>query len=109
MAHSGSTKKQREKVIYIGSFSDETRLCPYEVISALLSQTDTWRTSDNQKRALFLITKEPHIPAAVGWELLFYVYNGERIYVAEILAVLKVARLAMIKRKADEATLWQYK
>ena len=65
IAHSASTSKSRSKTVYIGSYPDEKRLCPYEAISDFLIRTRPWRNSVDQQRALFLITKDPHTPASV--------------------------------------------
>ncbi|RGB41197.1 hypothetical protein C1646_663220 [Rhizophagus diaphanus] len=71
VAHSASTTKSRSKKIFVGVYPDERHLCPYEAVTSLLSRTSLWRVSADQKRALFLITKEPHSPASVdtiaGW------------------------------------------
>ncbi|GBC31876.1 hypothetical protein GLOIN_2v1786700 [Rhizophagus irregularis DAOM 181602=DAOM 197198] len=71
VAHSASTTKSRLKKIFVGVYPDERHLCPYEAVTSLLSRTSLWRVSADQKRALFLITKEPHSPASVdtiaGW------------------------------------------
>uniref|UniRef100_U9U7H5 Uncharacterized protein n=1 Tax=Rhizophagus irregularis (strain DAOM 181602 / DAOM 197198 / MUCL 43194) TaxID=747089 RepID=U9U7H5_RHIID len=55
----------RLKKIFVGVYPDERHLCPYEAVTSLLSRTSLWRVSADQKRALFLITKEPHSPASV--------------------------------------------
>ena len=65
IAHSASTSKSRSKTVYIGTYSEEKRLCPYEAITDFLIRTRPWRSSMDKKRALFLITKDPHTPAFV--------------------------------------------
>ena len=70
-AHSLSTSKPASKQIYVGRYADEEDLCPYNSLSTLLSRTEEWRSSEAQQRAVFLITRSPHTPAAsdtiAGW------------------------------------------
>ena len=70
-SHSPSTTKSPVKRIFIGSYPEDLSLCPFDSLQTLLSRTATWRTSPTQKRSLFLITRDPHTPAATdtiaGW------------------------------------------
>jgi hypothetical protein len=70
-AHSLSTTKAPVKQLYIGVYKDDPYLCPYAALTALLSRTEDWRNTMDQKRAIFLITVGPHTPAATdtisGW------------------------------------------
>lgn len=57
IAHSASTSKARSKSIFIGVYSDNNRLCPYEAITTLLSRTSQWRTSIDHKRTFSLLPR----------------------------------------------------
>ena len=52
-------------------YSEDSHLCPYNALDTLLSRTAQWRNSPKQQRSLFLITRDPHTPAATdtiaGW------------------------------------------
>jgi hypothetical protein len=63
-SHSLSTSKSPVKQIYISIYIENPLLCPYMSLSSLFSRTETWRISNEQKRSIFLITREPHSLAA---------------------------------------------
>lgn len=65
LAHAPSTTKRRSKTVFIGSYSDNPHLCPYSALKTLISRTSHLRTSNDRKRSIFLITKQPYTPASV--------------------------------------------
>ena len=65
VAHSSSTSKSPVKRVYVGSYPEEPSLCPYEAVNTLLIRSRSWRNSPDQKRALFLISRDPYTPASV--------------------------------------------
>src|SRR6185437_15190312 len=62
LAHSSSTMKKNSKSIFVGSFPENDRLCPYSALTTLLQRTQDWQVSSLQKRSLFLITRQPYNP-----------------------------------------------
>jgi hypothetical protein len=62
-SHSLSTTKSPIKRIYIGTYEDPV-LCPYTALTDLLDRTASWRISADQKKTIFLISREPYTPAA---------------------------------------------
>lgn len=65
VAHSLATSKSRVKKLFIGKYQENRSLCPYEAVTTLLSRTQQWRDTEKQKKALFLITRQPYTPASV--------------------------------------------
>jgi hypothetical protein len=63
-SHSLSTTKSPNKRIYIGSYDDDPQLCPYKALTVLLERTELWRSTPDKKKAIFLISRDPHTPAA---------------------------------------------
>jgi hypothetical protein len=62
-SHSLSTSKSPIKQIYISIYTEDPLLCPYMSLSSLLSRTEAWRISNEQKCSIFLIIRKPHSPA----------------------------------------------
>ncbi|GBC33752.2 hypothetical protein RIR_jg22506.t1 [Rhizophagus irregularis DAOM 181602=DAOM 197198] len=55
----------RIRKVYVAVYPDEQLLCPYAACNDTFIATSPWKLTDEQKRALFLIPKEPHTPASV--------------------------------------------
>ena len=65
LAHAPSTTKSRTKTVFVGSYPDNPDLCPFSALKTLISRTSHLRTSNDRKRSIFLITKQPFTPASV--------------------------------------------
>src|SRR5581483_12391948 len=65
LAHSESTLKSCSKTVFISTYPEKKLLCPYETITDLMTRTHPWKNFTEQKCALFLIMRDPHISASV--------------------------------------------
>src|ERR1044072_6275697 len=59
LAHAPSTTKSRTKTVFVRSYPDNPDLCPFSALKTLISRTSHLRTSNDRKRSIFLITKQP--------------------------------------------------
>ena len=65
IAHSSSTTKKRTKSLFVGPYEENVNLCPLSAVHSLINRTAQWRITSTTKKALFLISRDPHNPAAV--------------------------------------------